>query len=265
MTETENTDAPRGPQDAQEGPGLVSERNTEPDLVDEADMGPGLVSERDTEPDLVDEADMGPGLVSERDTEPDLIPEGADATLARGNTAKPGKGDIPPEKSHVIIGPEGNPVTVLPQMTIYGSIPGSPSDSGKSYFTPDDAARAALSEIDTRSVLDKNEYAGNIYKKSDGLYTFSPPARGTDIASRAEDSPVPPGLKVVATYHSHGGEFLESDELFSPGVDKLKATLGHKDSYLITPRGDMYKYLPVDHLPSAMQNEFAGGLVVRLN
>ena len=54
----------------------------------------------------------------------------------------------------------------------------------------------------------------------------------------------------------HGGEFEETDEVFSP-KDKLKATLGKEVSYLGTPYQRILKYTPVDLLPAGEQQDDA--------
>jgi hypothetical protein len=167
------------------------------------------------------------------------------------------------QESAAVTTQEKNVIT-LPEITIYGVPTGSRSKSGEGFDSPDKAAAAALSEIATKSVTEKSEFAGNIYQKGDGSYSFSPPVKGTGDDSFPKDSPVPKGAQVVGTYHSHGGAFEASDEKFSPR-DQLKATLGHKEAYLVTPKGDMYKYTPVDHLPEYKQGEFSTGQVTRLD
>ncbi len=137
-------------------------------------------------------------------------------------------GDLPPQESHVMVDPDGKPVFVLPEITIHGrpemSADGGapPSHAGEPYLDAAAAARAALGEIDEPSVDADVEYAGNIYRNPDGTFSFSPPVPGDRLTSRAEDSKVPPGATVVATYHSHAGEFAPSDEYFSAN-DKFKA------------------------------------------
>ncbi|MEJ8640196.1 DUF4329 domain-containing protein [Streptomyces sp. MS2.AVA.5] len=167
------------------------------------------------------------------------------------------------QESAAVATQEKNVIT-LPEITIYGVPTGSRSKSGEGFDSPDKAAAAALSEIDTKSVTEKSEFAGNIYQKGDGSYSFSPPVKGTADDSFPKDSAVPKGAQVVGTYHSHGGAFEASDEKFSPR-DQVKATFGHKESYLVTPKGDMYKYTPVDHLPKDKQGEFPTGQVTRLD
>jgi hypothetical protein len=120
--------------------------------------------------------------------------------------------------------------------------------------------------------MDNNvEYAGNIYRNPDGSYGFSAPAtRGSPNFSDPSDSLVPEGAVIVGTYHSHAAGDPHtagtgpSDELFSDENDKMKAALSHKDSYLLTPQGNLYKYTPVDNLPPGEQERFRRGKVTAL-
>ncbi len=172
-------------------------------------------------------------------------------------------GDIPPRQSHVVIDQEGKQVTVIPEVTIYGQ-PQS-TGAGASFASPDDAARAALAEIDTKSVDDNVEYAGNIYQNKDGSYSFSGPVTlGSNSESDPRHSPIPAGATRVATYHSHAGGFHPSDEFFS-GTDKWKAIGAKNSSYLVTPMGQLLKYTPPDLLPSSQQQAYPGGLVTRVD
>lgn len=151
---------------------------------------------------------------------------------------------------------------VLPEITIYGFPEGYQSRSGQPFRTQDAAAESALAEISQTSVEQNIEYAGNIYRRSDGRFSFSAAVPGSNIDSDPSASPVPAGAKIVGTYHSHAGEFAATDEIFSP-MDQLKATMGRKVSYLMTPLGNQYKYVPVG-LPQHLRAKFPTGRVTRL-
>ncbi len=170
--------------------------------------------------------------------------------------------DVQPTGGRTVIGPDGGKVFVLPETTVFGG--GGGSLAGRqAYDSPDDAARAALKEIYGPSMDHNAEYAGNIYKLGDRYY-FSPPAtRGSHDESYASDSPVPAGAQIVGTYHSHAAGTEPSDEVFSH-PDETKAVLGGKDSYLLTPRGDMYRYTPVQNLPPEEQARFSKGKTTSL-
>jgi hypothetical protein len=195
----------------------------------------------------------------------DVGAAGAPGRYVGGRLLDPG--DIAPEESHVTHDADGNPVTVLPEITVYGTVhsdAGVPSRAGVHFHSPDEAAAAALKEIYARTMDEDHEFAGKIYRNSDGSYSFSPPVTiGSDRESDANLSPTPPGAPIVATYHSHGVGHLPTDELFSPD-DKLKATLGHKASYVLTPSGGLFKYRPIDLLPIDEQARYPTGRVTRL-
>jgi hypothetical protein len=64
----------------------------------------------------------------------------------------------------------------------------------------------------------------------------------------------------AGTYHTHGGEFEETDEIFSP-MDMAKATFGKEVSYLGTPCQRILKYTPIDLLPPEEQSANPTGRV----
>jgi hypothetical protein len=73
------------------------------------------------------------------------------------------------------------------------------------YATPDEAARAALTLANPRSIADNLEYGGNIYlDPATGLYGFTGPGQGSDQAYRPSQDPVPAGYTEVGVYHCHG-------------------------------------------------------------
>jgi hypothetical protein len=174
-----------------------------------------------------------------------------------------------PDQGTQVTVPDGGSVFVLPEITVHG-LPGG-SQVGHYFSSPDAAARAALVEIYGPSMDNNVEYAGNIYRNPDGSYGFSAPAtRGSPNFSDPSDSLVPEGAVIVGTYHSHAAGDPHtpgtgpSDELFSDENDKMKAALSHKDSYLLTPQGNLYKYTPVDNLPPGEQERFRRGKVTAL-
>jgi hypothetical protein len=175
-------------------------------------------------------------------------------------------GDIAPTPARWEYRPDGSRVLVMPELTIYGGT--GPSQAGKPFPSADQAASAALKEIYGPSMDTGYEWAGNIYRNSDGTYSFSPPvtSKSTD-ESYPGQSPVPTGREIIGTYHSHGGGSLdgfETDELFSPD-DKLKATLSKDPMYLLTPQGNLFRYTPADLLSPADQARFPYGRVTRLH
>jgi hypothetical protein len=153
--------------------------------------------------------------------------------------------------------------TTIGEVQIFGKPSGYRSRVGKPFPSMDQAARVALEEIAEVSVDDNVELAGNIYQLADGSFSFSTPVRGTNIDSDPGKSPVPQGTRIVATFHSHAGQFLPTDELFSPG-DKWKATLGKKVAYLVTPTGHLFKFVPFDLLSASQKTQFPGGMLTPL-
>ena len=118
------------------------------------------------------------------------------------------------------------------------------------FETADEAGKAAISYIDPTSIQHNREYAGNIYlNPKTGLYYFSEPVEGTMNSSLPGLSPVPAGDTIVATYHTHAGNFAVSDEYVSPG-DIAKAAGSGKPSYVGTPEGKVLKYDPNRPSPS---------------
>jgi hypothetical protein len=149
----------------------------------------------------------------------------------------------------------------IKEVTIYGFAEGYKSKVNKPFKTADAAANTALAEISNISVEQNVEYAGNIYQRADGSFSFSAPVEGTNTDSYPSASPVPAGAKIVATYHSHAGEFKDTDELFSP-TDKIKSTFSKKPGYMISPAGNQYKFIPVDQLPKDQQAANPTGLAI---
>ena len=119
-----------------------------------------------------------------------------------------------------------------------------PNSTG--FGTPDEAAEAAIFFIDLTSVEQSTEYAGNIYSKN-GKYYFSQPVATTEDkqnSSQPSDSPIPAGSTLVGVYHTHGGQFAQSDEYFSP-QDLIKdAAPPQRLAYLGTPEGKVEKFTP---------------------
>jgi len=78
------------------------------------------------------------------------------------------------------------------------------SGGGGPFQTQDDAARAALTSANPKSIRANREYAGLIYRGTDGKYYYSGPIRGSDQGADPSKAPAPPGTVVVGDYHTHG-------------------------------------------------------------
>ncbi|MGE5540837.1 MAG: DUF4329 domain-containing protein [Bacillota bacterium] len=72
------------------------------------------------------------------------------------------------------------------------------------YSTQTEAARAALTYSNPRSIKDNLEYGGVIYRDENGQYWFSGPIRGTPAGVRPYQATIPSGTQDVGNYHTHG-------------------------------------------------------------
>lgn len=124
--------------------------------------------------------------------------------------------------------------------------------AGDNYETQGLAAVAAMKQIYEPSITNNVEYGGLIYKKFNGNFTYTEPVKGDEFNTIIR---MPLSLilnKVVATYHSHGGDRgAYSDEELNFN-DKQQAHEHKLDSYLVTPKGKMmvYPYKMDDYGPS---------------
>jgi hypothetical protein len=116
-----------------------------------------------------------------------------------------------------------------------------------SYATADEAAIAAIELINPISIAQNVEYAGRIYSRS-SRYFFT---RAQTLNNRYDSDPGPAvaGAENIGTYHTHAGDFLSTDEIFSP-QDKLKATMANEISYIGTPCQRILKYTPYSQVPN---------------
>jgi RHS repeat-associated protein len=131
------------------------------------------------------------------------------------------------------------------------------------YQTQKEAARAALANINPKSIKENKEYAGRIYKDESGLYHYSKPVGGTDQTSQPSNSPVPEASTVVGDYHTHGDYSIEGSKhqairtsdpkrdsfrsnFFSPQDKQVSSHRANGSStyqsYLGTPSGKFYWY-----------------------
>jgi hypothetical protein len=106
----------------------------------------------------------------------------------------------------------------------------------------DDCAMAALDEINPASNKKNVEFAGRIYRKADGKFYFTRPVQGTRDDS--QPPPTPHGATAVGTYHTHAGNFVPTDEEFSPN-DLLKAVMAKEYSWLETPLQQIKRFTPI--------------------
>lgn len=179
-----------------------------------------------------------------------LVPVDHDPFSIDGTTqqtgAQPLATDAGPPNVGVHIGDEGASNRSRPPIL---------AAAGDSYPTADAAAIAALQDTHATSQHRGAEYAGRVYQKWLGLgdYSYTPPIEGGAFSSKPGSRP---GLLLhslgvnAGTYHTHTpGTDPARDEQYSPG-DKQVRDRELAPSYLGTPSGIIYKYLPIPDQPS---------------
>lgn len=114
---------------------------------------------------------------------------------------------------------------------------------GDCYPTKDIAAQNALNDINLVSKAFNAEFAGRIYKNSDGTYSYTDPSEG-DITS---SDPGPLNPNTVGTYHTHGdfwssanGDALSPADIANAIEDGLSRP-GYV-SYVATPSDAMLEF-----------------------
>jgi hypothetical protein len=129
------------------------------------------------------------------------------------------------------------------------------SAPGDSYPTADEAAVAALQNVNPTSQRYGLEYAGRIYQKWLGFgdYSYTPPAEGESYTSS-------PGYRVLTLLHSLGvnaGTYHTHTRGTNPALnenysskDKEVSDDEGAPSYLGAPSGTIYKYSPIPNNPS---------------
>jgi hypothetical protein len=74
---------------------------------------------------------------------------------------------------------------------------------GYCFATRDDAAKAALSLANPRSIDENTEYGGLLYQQQRD-YAYTGPIRGSGDTVNPADAPAPDDAGVVGNYHTHG-------------------------------------------------------------
>lgn len=114
--------------------------------------------------------------------------------------------------------------------------------TGDTYMTPMAAATAALNYINPLSIEECTEFAGCIFRNSDGTYSWTWPERGIMAGSsiiKCVNTNIDDIENMVGYYHTHGSADPDYDnEHFSPPDIKLAADFGI-DAYLGTPAGSL--------------------------
>lgn len=112
---------------------------------------------------------------------------------------------------------------------------------GDDYSSMNDAGASSIQDINSQSIREGREYAGYVYRKKNGCYSYTAPRRGTKAGSSPGFHPF---LKKVADYHTHGADDPDYDnEIFSE--TDIKGNDDDKISgYLGTPSGGIKVYTP---------------------
>lgn len=129
----------------------------------------------------------------------------------------------------------GNPVTGFDP---FGLAPGDP------YPTVNAAGIQAIKDINSKSISEGVEYAGRIYRLSNGLYSYTEPKPGTKRSSNP--GYCPSGTSRAGRYHTHGADdpaFYNED--FSDR-DKDNADDERVPSFLGTPNRFIKIYVPTN-------------------
>ena len=139
------------------------------------------------------------------------------------------------------------------------------------YTTQDAAAKAVLSGLNPKSIKENTEYAGLIYKDSNGLFHYTNPNGGNGDSSPVGS--IPKGTTEYGDYHTHGdyatpgpdGKPVRTDaahdrynsDHFS-SVDKQQNRDSARSNpafrgYLGTPSGALLIYNPITNREGPLQ------------
>ena len=113
---------------------------------------------------------------------------------------------------------------------------------GDSYRSSSEAGYQAVKDINGKSIREDREFAGKIYKKPDGTYSYTEPRRGGPHVSDA--GPLPKGTDDAGDYHTHGAESSGYDDQNFSSTDKAGNIAKGTPGYLGTPTGEIKKFAP---------------------
>jgi len=106
------------------------------------------------------------------------------------------------------------------------------------------AAKRAIEMINPRSMAEHIEYAGTIYKDSQGKYGYTGPYKGTLAGSDPHINNIPKNTVAVGYYHTHGGIDPGYDNEHFSQADYDYANYYKIDAFVGTPwtKIDYYNY-----------------------
>ena len=112
------------------------------------------------------------------------------------------------------------------------------------YRTADAAGKQAIRDINPTSITRNQEFAGRVYLRPDGRYSYTKPIPGK--RDSADFGTCPPGMKNAGQYHTHGADSKgrNYDYVFS-NSDMTWSEKEDVPSYLGIPDGGILKYTPV--------------------
>jgi len=153
--------------------------------------------------------------------------------------------------------PSRDPIGENGGINLYGYVGNNPVNwmdplglaPGDSYPNVDAAAMDAMRDIYHQSVAEDREYAGELYRKKDGSYSYTEPRRGEQHQGGVRTN----CPNYEGYYHSHGVASSGYDDSHFSGrrsddpsrsTDKQLADDTQKPGYLVNPGGTMLKYSP---------------------
>lgn len=119
---------------------------------------------------------------------------------------------------------------------------------GDRYKSVDSAGKQAIRDINPTSIARNQEFAGRIYRRPDGFYSYTPPIPGK--RDSADFGTCPTGMTNAGQYHTHGADSKGKnwDYVFS-NSDMSWAEKENVPSYLGMPDGVIGKYTPIPGAP----------------
>ena len=130
-----------------------------------------------------------------------------------------------------------------------GEAPGDP------YPSVREAGIQAVRDINPTSIITGNEYAGRIYRTSEGIISYTAPVAGNMVLSDPYAASIPSRAVTIGDYHTHGNFWTVTPQgpnnaggqgagVFSPGDIERADNYTKTPSYLGTPAGTIYEYIP---------------------